>query len=402
MCKNNTLVISLFIILFMIAFSQSRLNAQAGIEFTFANPVISNVAGVYYLDFDIMAQATANSQFKIAQIYINYNTAAFGTNLFTNGNVSITAGSPLLDQKIDGTIPTAFGVGTYTTSVVDNSTAILTIQNDFEYSIVGPYTGKGYELSNTLGITPQVYIHVKMRILDIGQTSGISFNKSISQWDQQDYYFTTPFSDTQALYSPVIENSTLDIPLPVELTSFTAKALGSEVQLNWETKTEINNYGFDVERASSLSNQEKIWEKIGFVNGNGNSNSPKHYSFADKNPTGGNVFVYRLKQIDTDGKYDYSNEIEVELLPSKYELYQNYPNPFNPTTTIKFSLPEASQVSIKIFDILGRFVEEIANASYEAGYHKVEFNASSYPSGVYLYRIENINFSSIKKMLLIK
>ncbi len=378
MCKNNTSIFSLFIILFMITFSPSRLNAQVGIEFTFANPVISNVAGVDYLDFDIMAHATANSQFKIAQIYVNYNTAAFGTSLVLNGNVILTYGE-LLNDVTRGTLGNG-GYGDYEATVVDNTSEILAIQNTFSRTIYGSYTGRSYELSNTLGATPMRYVHISMRIQDIGQTSGISFNRSISQWDLQDYYFTTPSSDDQTIYAPVIENSTLDIPLPVELTSFTAKVSGSAIQLSWETKTEINNYGFDVERAWSSSNQEKLWQKIGFVNGNGNSNSPKQYSFVDNNPTGGNVFVYRLKQIDTDGKYEYSDEVEVELLPSQYELCQNYPNPFNPTTSINFSLPKPSHVSIKVFDILGRFLIELTNAEYDAGYHKVEFDAGNYPS----------------------
>jgi Secretion system C-terminal sorting domain len=403
MIKTSKLFLSLFIILFMIAFSASRLIAQdVGIEFTFANPVISNVAGVNYLDFDIMAQATANSQFKIAQLYINYNTAAFGTSIVTSGNVTITkgTGSIIADKLLGIFLSEDYALGQYVIQRSDNTPAILVISNLFSYSTYGTYVGNyGYELSNTLGTTPVRYVHVRIRIQDIGQSSGISFNTSINQWDVQDYYYTTPFTDDQILYAPVIENSTLDLPLPVELTIFTAKASGNEVQLNWETKTEVNNYGFDVEKRVN----EGEWNSIGFVEGNGNSNSPKEYSFIDKELfAGGSKFNYRLKQIDTDGSFSYSDEVEVEIVPDEYELSQNYPNPFNPTTTIRFSLPKAAMVSIKIYDILGRFVTEIANADYEAGFHKVVFDASSYPSGVYLYRIESINFNSIKKMLLIK
>ena len=186
-------------------------------------------------------------------------------------------------------------------------------------------------------------------------------------------------------------------PFPVELTSFTAVVINETVQLNWETATEVNNYGFDIERKT-----EGSWHKIGFVAGNGNSNSPKEYSFIDKNPYGGSSFVYRLKQIDNDGAYEYYNEVEVDLVPGGYELFQNYPNPFNPSTNIKFSLPEDARVSIKVYDILGSLVDEIVNKEFKAGYHQVEFDASSYKSGIYFYRLEAENFVQTKKMNFLK
>jgi len=144
------------------------------------------------------------------------------------------------------------------------------------------------------------------------------------------------------------------------------------------------------------------WEKVAFVEGAGNSNSQKVYSFVDKNPVGGTKFAYRLKQIDIDGKFEYSDEIEVKVLPSKYELYQNYPNPFNPTTKIKFSLPENTKVKISVYDILGRELTTLLNKNIEAGYHSINFDAAQFTSGVYLYTIETSKFTKVKKMLLIK
>ncbi len=122
-------------------------------------------------------------------------------------------------------------------------------------------------------------------------------------------------------------------PLPVELTSFSAATIGSTIKLNWQTATEVNNYGFEVERRA-LSAERQAWEKIGFVNGNGNSNSPKDYSFVDDKVSSGK-YSYRLKQIDNDGQFEYSKTINVDFNGvKKFELSQNYPNPFNPTTTI--------------------------------------------------------------------
>jgi hypothetical protein len=189
------------------------------------------------------------------------------------------------------------------------------------------------------------------------------------------------------------------IPLPVELSSFTATANQNTVDLKWETKTEVNNSGFNVERRIN----ERDWNTIGFVEGSGNSTLPKEYSFTDKDLfSGGSKFQYRLKQIDNDGSFEYSDFVEVEVIPTKFELSQNYPNPFNPSTTIRFSLPEETQLKINIYNMLGELVETLAEGTYEAGYHKVTFNASSLPSGAYIYRIESSQFVQIKKMVLMK
>ncbi len=209
-------------------------------------------------------------------------------------------------------------------------------------------------------------------------------------------------STNSVIFSPGRKNSNND-PLPVELSSFSAVVLESGVKLEWRTETEVNNYGFEVERTSNVKGQtSEVWEKIGFVDGNGNSNSPKDYTFNDNNVTA-SKYVYRLKQIDNDGKYNYSKAIEVDLsIPVKFELSQNYPNPFNPSTTIKFSLPQAGFVKLTVFNLLGEEVKTLLNENREAGIHTVNFNASKFNSGLYLYKLESNNNVQIKKMLLLK
>jgi len=186
-------------------------------------------------------------------------------------------------------------------------------------------------------------------------------------------------------------------PLPVELSSFTAISKPDQIILEWVTKTETNNYGFEIER--KLSDQ---WQKIGFVEGNENSNSTKKYSFTDNKLIGGTKFQYRLKQIDSDGRYEYSAVVEVENIPTEYALYQNYPNPFNPTTKIRYQLPKESKVVIKIYNILGSEVLELVNENKEPGIYEVEFNASNLSSGTYIYKISSENFVQTKKMILLK
>jgi hypothetical protein len=194
-------------------------------------------------------------------------------------------------------------------------------------------------------------------------------------------------------------------PLPVELTSFTAEAIRSQVQLNWTTETEVMNYGFEIERALSSATTLQ-WEKIGFVAGSGNSNSPKEYSYTDKTVQAGKYF-YRLKQIDTDGSFEYfpnTSGIKVDLgEPKDFTLKQNYPNPFNPETKIVFSLPVDSRVSLKIFNVLGeKIADAIIDKEFEAGVHEYIFDGSKLPSGIYFYSLETDKFYQMKKMLVVK
>ena len=194
-----------------------------------------------------------------------------------------------------------------------------------------------------------------------------------------------------------------DNPLPVELTSFSAVLLENKVQLKWRTETEVSNYGFEVEKqVSSGQSAVSNWEIIGFVEGHGNSNSPKDYAFIDMNATAGK-YSYRLKQIDTDGKFEYSKVIEVDLgSPMNYELSQNYPNPFNPSTTIRFTISESSFINLSIFNALGEKIEELVNEDKEPGIHTIEFNAKDLPSGTYFYRIQTTDFVQTNKMILLK
>lgn len=202
---------------------------------------------------------------------------------------------------------------------------------------------------------------------------------------------------------------TVQAELPVELTSFAAEISDGKVLLTWTTATEIKNYGFDVERriinpgedsTGTLSINE--WQKVGFVEGHGNSNLPNDYSFLD-NSISINEFEYRLKQIDFDGNFEYSHKVKVDLSVSEgFSVKQNFPNPFNPTTKIEFSIPLENNVEIKVFNLLGMEVATLLNEGREAGTYSIEFNASNLSSGIYFYKIVSGNYSEFKKMILLK
>jgi hypothetical protein len=201
--------------------------------------------------------------------------------------------------------------------------------------------------------------------------------------------------------------------VPVELISFTAENVVNEVVLKWQTGTETNNLGFEIER-KILNVVDGNWVTIGFREGNGTTTEPKEYSYIDEVIDIIESSVsYRLKQIDFDGTFKYSQEIEVDINgPKEFSLFQNYPNPFNPSTIIKFAMPEKAELIIAVYNSLGEKVSEVFKGELEKGYHEVVFsaiggsasggNASALPSGVYFYRIESEQFVAVKKMMLIK
>ena len=190
--------------------------------------------------------------------------------------------------------------------------------------------------------------------------------------------------------------------IPVELTSFTASAVDGNVVLNWITATELNNSGFQIERRKTKDERSEDWESIGFVNGNGTSTETHNYSFADQSPVTGKSY-YRLKQIDFDGSYEYSNVIEVDLtLPIEFSLEQNYPNPFNPATSIQYTISSKQNVQLLVYNVLGKEIATLVNEEKPAGNYEVNFDASKLSSGVYFYQLQAGSFVETKKMIIIR
>jgi hypothetical protein len=194
-------------------------------------------------------------------------------------------------------------------------------------------------------------------------------------------------------------SDTSQIVVPVELTSFNATLKDEGVQLEWTTATEINNMGFEIQR-----NQSAEWETIGFVEGSGTTSEITNYQFYnDLSESNSSMNLkYRLKQIDFNGVFSYSNIVEVDFLLEDYSLSQNYPNPFNPSTNISFTLTRSSFVTLKIYNVLGNEITTLVNKVIPGGNHQIEFNASGLSSGIYLYTINAGDFVETKKMVLMK
>lgn len=269
-----------------------------------------------------------------------------------------------------------------------------------------PSPGNGYIVSST----GQGTVIVRMKL----QTSALYFDTQFFQlrWRNGPVNpYTKIFAFVNSSFTEITTPQThtidsLNIPLPVELKSFIAEVYENKVKLDWTTNRELNNAGFEVQRASGISD----WKNIFYVNGAGQSDSLVHYSFIDKNLYSG-LYKYRLKQIDYNGDYQYyylNNDVRINT-PANYYLSQNYPNPFNPSTKIDFSLPYNSNVRIILFDLNGREIKTLISEFKSAGYYTMSIDAGSLglSSGIYYYKIDFHSYkddkvSIVKKLSYIK
>lgn len=192
--------------------------------------------------------------------------------------------------------------------------------------------------------------------------------------------------------------------VPVELTSFTAAFVGKDIKLQWNTATELNNRGFEIQRSINGSD----FASIAFVQGNGTSTVTRDYSFVDRNVETRVNYAYRLKQIDFNGNYQFSKVVNLGFaLPLEFSLEQNYPNPFNPSTNVVFAVPVKSDITLEVFNLIGQKVATLLQGSVEAGQHTAKFDASSLSSGIFIVKLQatgenGVQFTSTKKMTLLK
>lgn len=308
-----------------------------------------------------------------SDISYNFTSASFGgtdgTGVFANQIMTTPVGA--LPSGIDAISQLYWSLST----ALDTFTCTLT-----------------FDLTDITGISNTANLRILKRL---------DSNHPWTTWSEYNLVDATHLrADNVTSLSEWAIGSTGGNPLPVELVSFTGVIENNAIALRWKTATELNSYGFEIERKPKDCGCG--WEKIGFIKASGNSNAPRDYEMKDFVQATGS-YQYRLKMVDNDGKFDYSKEINMNVAtPLKYELMQNYPNPFNPITTIKYAIPEAGKVTLKIFSLLGEQVAELINEEKPAGFHQVEFDASKLSSGVYFYKIESNTFTQMKKLSVIK
>jgi len=364
------------------------------------------VPGIYRANgLPVTACDTSQSPFR-GNIYINWTDQRNGTG---NTDVFITKStdggntwSSVKKVNDDNTTRHQF----FTWMTIDQTTGIL-------YFIF-------YDRRNTANNLTDVYA---ARSTDGGETF-TNFKVSESSFNPSSSIFFGDYTNIAAMNKMVypiwmrLDNDALTIwtaivndssaIIPVELSSFTANLSDRKVNLYWQTVSELNNGGFEIQRISPSSTPSlregtlEYWRTIGFINGMGTTTESSDYNFTDE-PTESGLYSYRLKQIDFDGSYELSNEIEVNFIfANDFRISQNYPNPFNPSTTIEYQIPQSSFVTIKVYDVLGKEIITLVNEEKPAGIHEVTFEPKDLTSGLYLYKISAGGFEQTMKMLFLK
>jgi hypothetical protein len=258
-----------------------------------------------------------------------------------------------------------------------------------------------FALSN--GTTKTIYVRVVT-------ANAILLNETITNIDIDNSNQTAPVSVTG------------DVPLPITLSSFKLNLLAETPVLTWTTISEIDNYGFYVQK----SQDNVTWTDIltSFQKGYGTTIETHSYSFTDNTLPVGNY--YRLHQVDLNGTNHYSDaasvvaSVQPETAVREFALNQNYPNPFNPTTGVRFSVPTqsgrdlvstsgrdgrvpgVSDVKLTVYDLLGKEVAVLVNERKMPGNYEVQFDAGALASGVYIYRLTAGTFTDTKRMVLMK
>jgi hypothetical protein len=341
--------------------------------------------------------------------FVGYNGSETSiSNCYTRGDVTRSSGTEI---TVGG-----FAGENYATLEYSYSTGKVFYTGDMDptdkgfagFNGGGTYTNNFYDAelsiqSSAIGATEKTTSEMKSQSTFTG-----------AGWSTSTWYMDTGINDG---YPYLSWQNPGGSPMPVEFTSFIAFPQNSVIELQWNTATEQNNYGFEIERRASgglhlEGGAHLTWNKIGFVEGNGTTNSPKAYSYSDRNISMGK-YSYRLKQIDRDGKFTYSAQVEVSVAsPAEFALMQNHPNPFNPSTSIRYQVAAPGHVSLKVYDMLGKEVATLVNGMQDAGAKIAKLDASQLPSGisakggyasgVYFYTLRTNNFTATKKMLLLK
>ncbi len=213
------------------------------------------------------------------------------------------------------------------------------------------------------------------------------------------YSTPSPDNNTAILFTP--------IPLPVEMTSFSAISADGKVTLRWRTETETNNAHFNLYRSVTSNINGEV---IAQVTGHGSTPLPNDYSYIDNRVQNDTTYYYRIADVSSDGIERVQRFVvqampsahATGLVPDKYALTQNFPNPFNPVTQFSFALPEAGTARLVVTNNLGQQVAILTDGFHTANVYRFSFDASHLPSGVYYYTLTTSDYAATKRMTLLK
>jgi hypothetical protein len=372
----------LFILLLSVAAQSAEL------VYTFANGSVSGSSPKFYT-FDVMLSASqTGTQLGDTQIYINYSTDGFGTDIVQNAKISVSKGAILTgDYQIVNTI--------------DNTSSKFVVTID--------YTDAG---ATPVDVTtsPAQVLQIQIEVADDSKSAGLVFDDVLMT--NQQYV-----SDDATKYAPVTAGNTDDskfTPISVDLVSFSATAFASGVELTWKTANEINLAGFNIFR--SLENEGNYSKINSALIASASQPHGADYRYVD-NPADYATYYYKLQSVDLDGsvafhpsqkvEYSASTVAEEESIPSEFKLEQNYPNPFNPETLIRYQLPSHAYVDIIIYNLFGQRVKHLVSMSQAAGHHSVVWDGldsdnRQVGSCTYILSMKAGDFTDFKRLTLLR
>ena len=397
--KNLLLLIGIILLSFSLGFATS-------ITFTFANGQITGTSPQYY-EFDVMANAGASgTRLGDTQVYINYNTSGFGSNIVANGKVTVTKGALLKGDVLGSALYDIV-------NVVDNTSSRVSITNGYNFDTSPDW-------ANALPTTPDTLLHIKIEIASPSAGAGLSFEQTLMDGNQYE-------SDNTTKYSPVIASDTDDSSLPVVLSVFNASGSLNGIELKWITESEINNAGFEILRSGEEKGNYQLIDS--YLNnpdlqGQGNSSTRHIYYYKDDLVTMGQTYWYKLVDIDFNGNRIVHGPVSatVQLLddritsistntPRVFKLYPNYPNPFNPSTKLQFDIPALKgniiDASLVIYNNLGQKVKEVYTGQLIGGRYQTRWDGRTdsgnrAPSGIYFAVFRAGSYMQTIKLMLMK
>lgn len=189
-------------------------------------------------------------------------------------------------------------------------------------------------------------------------------------------------------------------PLPVELVEFDATRIDERVRLTWRTASETNNAGFRVQRRA----EDGSWVDLEFVGGQGTTTSPSTYRFTDEDlPFAEDSLAYRLEQVDTDGSTSLSDAVVLSRgTPETVQLQAPLPNPVRTRATIRYAVPRRQDITLSLYDVLGRRVKVVKQGSAEAGRKRRTLDVSGLSSGVYFLRLRGDEAIQTQKLTVVR
>ncbi len=357
--------------------------------------------------YTVAAPSTADHAFSVSSFNTRASWTDYNNSSWNNGN-TVNDISPFASRgpRIDGTQkPNITAPGSVIISIRDRD--VLTSADLFWIDNDGSIPGGNanyYVMQGTSMATPVCAGAAALLLQKDTLAYPSTIYTALANHTTTDSYTGSVPNSTWGYGKVNVQSAMTETLLPVELTTFSASVEGNKILLEWETATEINNYGFSVERKimNSGNVQSEEWQSIGFVHGNGYTNAAHHYAFTDSPSGSVNSVQYRLKQIDSDGKYTYSNVVTANMRVANIIVHQNFPNPFNPVTTINFEIPTDNRITLAIYDAMGQQIAVILDDYKQAGRYSIPFNASGISSGVYFYKLTSGAFTAQKKMIILK